>query len=250
MRKAKFYLVILAFWLVMVPLRVGGAHAYDNFTVQGILTSSANNYIGFVQGISGWNLKNFSESGSITVDFTNVTVGGLYNASYGLGSFKNLGTLTFLNVQPDLNVGPALFQGLMFSENNKVEVGDYNYSVNLNFNGFKSSGIVVFNLMAGSFSNQFTSVHFSMGKNVTPEPSRLVARFTPEIAPQLVQLSNAQMEKLAATNNNDFKFLGKQTAIATIEGVPQVQGVCAITLSSGVNNQISHRVGVNIDTGR
>jgi len=249
MRKSKLYLVILAFWLATVLFQVGPACAYDNFTVQSILTSSSNNYIGYLQGISGWNLKNFSESGSVTVDFTNVTVGGLYNASYGLGSFKNLGTLTFLNVQPELELSQALFQGQMFSENNRVEVGDYNYSVNLNFNGFRSSGVVVFNLMAGSFSNQFTSVHISMGRNVTPEPSRLVARI-PEGDSRLVQLTNAQMESLAATNDNDFKFLGKQTAIATVQGTPEVQGICAITLSSGVNNMVSHRVGINIDTAR
>lgn len=249
MRKSKFFLVILAFWLITALFRVGVAQGYDNFTVQGIMTSSAYNYIGFLQGISGWDLKNFSESGSITVNFTNVTVGGVYNATYGLGSFKNLGTLSFINVQPELEVSPALFQGIMFSENNKVVIGDYNYSVGLNFNGFRASGVVVLNLMAGSFSNQFTSVHFTMGRNVIPEPSRLVAR-APEGESKLVQLSNAQMQTMAATANNEFKILGKQSAIATVEGTPEIQGICAITLSSGVNNMVSHRVGINIDTAQ
>ncbi|MEJ2071572.1 MAG: hypothetical protein P8X65_02200 [Syntrophobacterales bacterium] len=249
MQKSRFCVVFLAFWLVTVFFRVEVAHGYDNFTLQSFLTTSTNNYIGFLQGISGYNVQNFSESGKISVNFTNVTVSGLHSASYGLGSFKNLGTLTFLNIQPDLEVAPALFSGEMFTVNNKVDLVDYNYSVNLNFNGFQGSGIIVLNLLAGSFCNQFTSVHISMGRNVTPEPSNLVARY-PEGESTLVQLSNAQMETMAATANNEFKILGKQSAIATVEGTPEIQGICAITLSSGVNNMVSHRVGINIDTSK
>ena len=255
MHRTKLCVTILGFWLMTVLFRVGVAHAYDNFTLQSFMTSSTNNYIGLVQGISGWNLQNFAESGRISVNFTNFTVSGLYSASYGTGSFKNLGTLTFLNIQPDLELTPALFSGAMYSVNNDVTLGDYNYSVNLNFNGFRGSGIVVLNLMAGSFSNQFTSVHVTMGKNVTPAPSipvgRLVGPKDPG-DPSLVQLSNAQLETLATSVNNKFTSIenAKQSSMVTVEGVPQIQGICAITISTGVGNMVSNRVGLTIDTAK
>lgn len=104
--------------------------------------------------------------------------------------------------------------------------------------------------MAGSFSNQFTSVHFSMGKNVTPTNSPTVATFSQGDNSTLAQLSNAQMKTIAATANNDIQVQGKQSAVATIQGTPNIQGICAITMSSGVNNLVSHRVGINIDTAQ
>jgi len=255
MHRSKLCVTILGFWLMTVLFRVGVSHAYDNYTPQSFLTSSTDNYIGFVQGISGWNLQNFTESGRISVNFSNFTVSGLYSASYGQGSFKNLGTLTFLNIQPDLELTPALFSGVMYSVNNTVALGEHNYSVNLNFNGFRGSGIVVLNLLAGSFSNQMTAVHFTMGKNVTPAPSITDHRLEyptlkePDLVP-LVQLSNAQLETLATSVNNKFEYKGKQSSVVTVEGVPQIQGICAITISSGVGNMVSNRVGLTIDTAK
>jgi len=253
MQKHKLCLVFLIFILLAVPLQGGLSHAqedYNNFTIQQFVTNSAYNYISYLQGISGIVVPNFSDSGTVTVSFNNVIINGIYNASYGIGSYRNQGSLTFINVQPELTTSPGVFLGQTFSENNKVRIQDYNYALNLNFNGFRGSGIVVLNLMAGSFSNQFTSVHFSMGKNVTPTNSPTVATFAQGDNSALAVLSNAQMMTIAATANNDIEVQGKQSAVATIQGAPHIQGICAITLSSGINNLVSHRVGVNIDTAQ
>jgi hypothetical protein len=249
MQKSKIFLISLLFLLATVSFQVGVSHAQeDNFTAQHIVTNSAGNYISFLQGIKGLIVPNFNDNGLISVSFNNVTVNGIYNVSYGIGSFRNQGSLAFLNIQPDMELSPAVFLGQTFSENNRAVIDGYNYSINLNFNGFAGSGIVVLNLMAGSFSSQFTSVHFSMGKDAIPPPSTTWASLTKGNDSTLVSLSNDQMQTIAATANNDIKILGKQSALATVQGTPEVQGICAITVSSGVNNQITHHVGVNIDT--
>lgn len=252
MLKNKFCLVFLAFILAILLLLGGLAQAqeneYNNFTYQYFTTNSASNYIFYEQGISGIVVPNFSDAGSVNVTFNDFIVNGVYNASYGIGSYRNQGSLAFVNIQPGQELTPANYLGQTFSANNKVNIQDYNYSINLNFNGFRGSGIVVLNLMAGSFSNQFTSVHFSMGKKVSPPPSTTGATLLRDSNSTLAILSNAQMQTIAAAANNDIQIRGKQSAIATVEGTPQIQGVCAITMSSGVNNLISHRVGVNIDT--
>lgn len=252
MLNRKLGLIFLALILAAVPLQ-GVSHAEDdfkavNFTAQFFSTNSASNYISYLQGISGLVVPNFRDSGTVSVSFDNVIINGLYNASYGVGSFRNQGSLAFVNIQPEQILPPAVFLGQTFSENNKVTVKDYNYALNLNFNAFRGSGIVVLNLMAGSFSNQFTSVHFSMGKNVSPPASPTVAALTKNGNSTLAVLSNSQMQAIAATANNDIQIQGKQSAVATIQGTPNIQGVCAITMSSGVNNLISHHVGINIDT--
>lgn len=249
MRKIKFCLVFLTILLMGIPLQKAISHAQENnFTAQSFATNSAGNYIRFLQGLSGLVVPNFSDTGQVSVSFDNIVVNGLYNVSYGIGSFRNLGSLAFVNIHPGQELSPAIYLGQTFSENNKVNIKNYNYSLNLNFNGFKGSGIVVLNLMAGSFSNQFTSVHFSMGKNVSPPPSSTGATLLQDGNSTLAVLNNAQMQTIAATANNDIQIRGKQSAMATVQGTPQIQGVCAITMSSGVNNLIIHRVGVNIDT--
>jgi hypothetical protein len=201
-----------------------------------------------VQGISGWYVPNFSDTGAVALNFNNVTVNGIYNASYGVGSFRNQGSLAFVNIQPDLEVTPATFLGLVFSENNRATFTNYDYAASLNFNNFRGSGIVVMNLMAGSFSNQLTTVSFSMGKNAIAPPSTTLANVI-QGNPAIVSLSNKQMAAVAATYNNDIQVQGKQSAVATVQGAPNVSGICAITMSAGINNQIIHRVEVNVNTG-
>ena len=238
--------------LLVAALFPGVSQGEDNYTVQEFSTSTRDNSIKFFQGISGWYFPedfNFNESGSVSVGFTNVTLNGIYNLSAGMGSVRNQGSLAFVNIQPDEVVPPASLQGFMYSGNNIVTVNDYNYSVNLSLNNFKGSGILLLNLMAGSFSNQFTSVNFTMGKNNTPKPSPAI--FTAQSGnPTVASLTNEQMETIAATQNNDFKYLGKQQASASVEGNPQINGVCVITLSAGVNNLVSHNVRVNFNTGQ
>lgn len=250
MRKHKLGLVFLTFLLVAVFLQGEISHAQennDNFTLQHLVTNSAANYIFFTQGVSGIIVPNFSDGGQVSVNFDNVKVTGVYNATYGIGAFRNQGSLSFVNIQPDQDLPPALFLGQTFLENNKVNIKDYNYSVNLNFNGFRASGIVVLNLMAASFSNQFTSVHLTMGKNNTSQPPIPKLNVIQDNNSTLVELSRGQMRAVAATANNDVQVQGKQSAVTTVEGTPDVQGICAITLSSGFNNHVVHRVGINID---
>jgi hypothetical protein len=144
-------------------------------------------------------------------------------------------------------VSPVIFSGQMFSQANQVRVGDYNYGVNLNFTNFRASGIVVLNVMAGSFCNQFTSLTFNMGQNaIAPtSPSILSVK---QGNPTVVSLTNQQMQAIAATADNDIQVQGKQSAVVSTQGGPNVQGISALTLSAGINNQVSHHVEVNIDT--
>jgi hypothetical protein len=107
---------------------------------------------------------------------------------------------------------------------------------------------VVLDLMAGSFCNQFTSLTFNMGKNAIPSIPLSTVLSVMQGNPTVVSLSNQQMKAVAATADNDFKVQGKQSAVASIEGTPNTQGISAITLSAGVNNQVMHNDGVNIDT--
>jgi hypothetical protein len=249
MSKFRLWGVFLLVLLVAIPLQEGISLAEDNYTLQYIETATGSglNYLTFLQGISGINLNSFSDKGLVSVGFDNVDITGIYTRSIGIGSYRNQGSVALINVQPGMEVAPTLYSGQMFSQGNKVTVGDYDYTINLNFSGFRGSGLVVLNAMAGSFCNQFTSLTFNMGKNAIPQttPSSILS-----VTSNMAILSNQQMQAMAATADNDFKTQGKQSAVATIQGVPNVQGVCAITLSAGVNNQVSHNVSVNVDTAK
>ncbi len=247
MRKLKLGAVLVAGMLILAFVGAGISHAEDAYTYQYFLTNSAANFMLTTQGISGWQVANFGDNGTVSLNFSNATVNGLYNASYGVGSFRNQGSLAFVNIQPNVELPPATFVGVSFSQGNRAVISDYNYAVNLNFNAFRGSGIVVINLMAGSFSNQLTAVSLSMGKNVVPPPSPASVTILPG-NPSLVTLSNQQMAAVAAAVDNDIQVTGRQSAVATIQGTPDVQGLCAITMSAGINNQVIHRVGVNINT--
>jgi hypothetical protein len=246
MKRVRSTAVLLAVLLMAAPLP-GVARAQDNYTIQYISTAAGINYMGFLQGISGIAMPYYSDQGLVNVNFSNVTVAGIYNRNIGIGSFRNQGSLAMVNVQPNQEVLPATFSGQMFSQGNRVMVGDYNYAVNLNFNNFRGSGLLVLNVMAGSFCNQFTSLSFNMGKNAVAPPSVSVLSVA-QGNPTIVSLTNKQMQAIAATADNDFKIQGKQSAVATTQGSPNVQGVSAVTLSAGINNQISHHVEVNVDT--
>jgi hypothetical protein len=227
----------------------GVSQAQDNYTVQGFTTSTTDNSINYLQGISGWSVPNFTEAGSVFVGFNDVTINGIYNLSAGIGSIRNQGSLAFVNILPDEVVPPATLRGFTFSTGNAVTVKNYNYSVNLSLNNFKASGILVFNLMAGSLSNQFTSVNYTVGKNTTPPPSPTI--FTVNSGnPTVASLTNDQMEAVAATADNNIDITNaKMQASASVEGTPQVNGLCVITLSAGMNNLVSHNVRVNFNTG-
>lgn len=108
--------ILLALILAAVPLQAGVSHAEDdfkavNFTAQIFSTNSASNYISYLQGISGIVIPNFSDRGTVTVSFNNVIINGIYNASYGIGSYRNQGSLAFINVQPELTTSPGVFLG-------------------------------------------------------------------------------------------------------------------------------------------
>jgi hypothetical protein len=246
MKRVSLAAVLLAVLLMAAPLP-GVARAQDNYTIQHITTGAGLNYMAFLQGISGIVIPSYSDQGLVNINFSNVTVAGIYNRSIGIGSFRNQGSLVMVNIQPNQEVIPATFSGQMFSQGNRVMVGDYNYAVNLNFNNFRGAGLLVLNVMAGSFCNQFTSLSFNMGKNAVAPPSVSVLSVA-QGNPTIVSLSNKQMQAIAAAADNDFKIQGKQSAVASTQGSPNVQGVSAITLSAGINNQVSHHVEVNVDT--
>ena len=250
MLKFRLGAVFLAF-LLAAALPCGGfAQTQDTYTVQNITTIAGSPYsMSFLQGISGYTLGGYTDAGKITLNFNNASVSGIYNVSYGLGSFRNLGSLAYVNIQPDLAVSPVQFVGQMLSQNNRVTINDYNYAINMNLSGFTASGLVVLNAMAGSFSNQFTSLTFNMGRGAAPSTSPGIFSVT-NGNPNIVSLSNQQMQLIAATGNNDFKVLGNKNAEASIQGTPNIQGVCAMTLSAGVNNMVNHHVEVNFDTSR
>jgi hypothetical protein len=240
--------VLLAVLLVTAPLQ-GVLLAEDNFTVQSIITQAGPNFVGYVQGISGFTLQNFNDAGAISMNFSNVSVSGVYNRTLGIGSFRNLGSLAFVNIMPGQDVPPVTYSGLMFSQGNRVTVADYNYAVNMNFTNFNASGMVVLNVMAGSLCNQFTSLTFNLGNHAIAPPSVSILSLT-KGNPTVVSLSNKQMQAVAATSDNDIQVQGKQSAVVTSQGVPNIQGVSALTLSAGINNQVSHNVSVNIDTAK
>jgi hypothetical protein len=157
--------------------------------------------------------------------------------------------VALVNILPNQDVTPVVYSGLMFSQGNQIRSGDFNYGINLNFNNFRASGIVVLNVMAGSFCNQFTSLTFNMGQNAVAPTSKSILSVT-QGNPTVVSLTNQQMKAVAATADNDIQTQGKQSAVVNMQGTPNVQGVSAVTLSAGINNQVSHHVEVNIDTRR
>lgn len=249
MPKFRLVAVCLAVLLAAAPLQ-GVCLAADTYTIQYITTIAGPiNYLGYVQGISGFVLPSFNDQGLVSVNFNNVAVSGVYNRNIGLGSFRNLGSVALVNIQPNQEVTPVIYNGQMFSQANQVKSGDFNYGVNLNFNNFRASGIVVLNVMGGSFCNQFTSLTFNMGNNAIAPPSQSILSVN-QGNPTVVSLTNQQMQAIAATADNDIQTQGKQSAVASIQGTPNIQGVSAVTLSAGINNQVSHHVEVNIDTRR
>jgi hypothetical protein len=249
MPKLRLVAILLAVLLAAAPLQ-GVCQAQDTYTIQYITTIAGPiNYLGFVQGISGFVLPSFNDSGLVTVNFNNVAVSGVYNRNIGIGSFRNLGSVALVNIQPNQDVTPVIYNGQMFSQGNQIKSGDFNYGINLNFNNFRASGIVVLNIMAGSFCNQFTSLTFNMGQNAVATPSKNILSVT-QGNPTVVSLTNQQMKSIAATADNDIQTQGKQTAVVSMQGAPNVQGVAALTMSAGINNQVSHHVEVNIDTRR
>jgi hypothetical protein len=253
MRRFRLWFIFLLVLLVAAPFMGGVSQAEENnYTIQYIttITGGVFNYLGFLQGISGYNFNSYNDSGIVNVGFNNVAITGVYNSNIGIGSFRNQGSVALINVQPDMQVAPLIYSGQMFSQGNKVTVGDYNYAVNMNFNGLQGSGVVILDVMAGSFSNQFTSLTVNIGKNAIPSTPLTSVFKVSQANGTVVSLTNQQMQAIAATADNDFKMQGKQSAVATIEGVPNIQGICATTISAGVNNQISHNVSVNIDTAK
>src|SRR3974377_1608372 len=118
MQKLRLAAIFLAVLLAAAPLQ-GVCQAEDNFTVQSIVTMSGVNYVGVLQGISGFPLPYFTDSGAISMNFSNVTVNGVYNRTIGIGSFRNLGSLAFINLMPNQDVAPVTFSGQMFSQGNQ-----------------------------------------------------------------------------------------------------------------------------------
>jgi hypothetical protein len=254
MRKFKLWLVFICVLLAAAPLQGGVCLAEENnYTLQYITTIAGGtfNYLGYLQGISGFTFDSYSDNGLVNIGFNNVDITGVYNRNIGIGSFRNQGSVALINIEPDLQTSPVIFSGYMFSQGNKVTVGDYNYAVKMNFNGIQGSGIVILDAMAGSFSNQFTSLTVNIGKNaISSTPLDSIFKVTQANGSTVVSLTNKQMQAIAATADNDFNMQGKQSAVAAIEGVPNIQGICATTLSAGVNNQVSHNVSLNIDTAK
>jgi hypothetical protein len=247
MRRGAIFLAVL---LVAAPL-LGGvclAQTKNNYTLQYITSASGINYLDYLQGISGVSLPNFfSDKGQVDIGFANVNANGIYNSTIGTGSFRNQGSVAFVNIDTTLNVTPMTVSGQMFSQGNQVGIGGINYNINLDFNGLKGTGLFIINGMAGSFSNQFTSLTLNMGKNAIPQtPLNNVIDVS---NPAVVSLTNQQMQLVAATGDNNFLVRGDQTPpTANVTGVPNIRGVSVITLSAGVNNQVIHNVGVSIDT--
>jgi uncharacterized Zn-binding protein involved in type VI secretion len=254
MRKFKLCLVFIVALLVAAPLLGGVSLAEDTYTVQYITTVAGSGliYLNYLQGISGFTLNSFSDSGLVNASFKNVTVNGIYNRAVGIGSFRNQGSVALINVEPDMQVSPVNIVGQSYSQGNQVTLGDYNYAVKLNFNNFGGSGLMVLDMMAGSFCNQFTSLTFNMGKNAIPQSpiSTIFGVSQATAAATVASLSNKQMQAMIATADNDFKVQGKQSAVATMQGSPDFHGISAVTLSAGVNNLVSHNVSVNFDTAK
>ena len=251
MRKPRLWFFCLVALLVAATLQGGVSLAEENYIVQDITTATGINYLGVVQGISGFSVSSFSDRGKVSLGFNNVDISGIYNRNFGIGSFRNQSSVAFVNIDANQDVLPMTFFGQMFSQGNKVTIGDYNYAINMNFSGFRASGIVVLDLMAGSFSNQATSVTFNMGRNAIPQtPPSSVLKVVQGNPTTVVSLTNQQMQAMAATADNDFQMQGKQSAVATMQGTPNVQGIAAVTMSAGVNNQVSHNVSVNFDTAK
>jgi hypothetical protein len=196
-------------------------------------------------------LNNFSDNLTVNVGFNNVEINGVYNRNIGAGQFRNQGSLAFINMEPDQEVTPVTFVGQMFSQGNKVTVGNYNYAVNVNFNDFRGSGIVVLDVMAGSFCNQLTCLTVNMGKSAIPQqPLASVLSVMQGNPTTTASLTNKQMQAVVATSDNDFNKVNgaQQNAAVSMQGSPNVQGMYAITLSAGVNNQVMHNVGINFDS--
>jgi hypothetical protein len=250
MRKPRLWFFCLVALLVTAPLQGGVSLAEENFIVQEITTATGINYLGVVQGISGFSVPSFSDRGKVSLSFNDVDISGIYNRNFGIGSFRNQSSVAFVNIEPSQDVLPMTFFGQMFSQGNKVTVGDYNYAINMNFSGFRASGIVVLDLMAGSFSNQTTSVTFNMGRNAIPPTPPASVLSVIQFPTTVVSLTNQQMQAIAATADNDFQMQGKQSAVATMQGTPNIQGIAAVTMSAGINNQVSHNVSVNFDTAK
>jgi hypothetical protein len=263
MQKFRLCLVFLALLLVAAPFQIGVSLAAElvlgNYAIQSLTASTGTNSIRFLQLLGGWNVRDFQGTGTISVGFDNVNIQGLYNLSAGVGSFKNLASVSLVNIQPQFKIPPALVIGDMWLEGNDVTVRNSSYAVHLNFNGFRCSGIIIINVMAGSFSNQLTTVTYTMGRNVIPPPSHPIFQVVPLNAKVLpaegnqpvfgteVSLSDAQMEATTTSFNNDIDIEGTR-AVVTREGTPQVNGICAITASAGIGNQINHAVRVNLNT--
>jgi hypothetical protein len=265
MLKSSLGALSLVLLMVAAPCQVGVTLAQGTsggYNVQKIVTFTDPMYLGYLQAIGNWNLPNFGESGSVNLNFNNTTFTGVSSINLGLGSFRNQGSVAFLNIKPDEMVVPTRQLGLMSVDNNRVMVKDYNYRASVNFNNFNGSGVLVVNVMAASFSNQFTAVTVSMGKipitpvslptlTVIPENPGLFSK-TLNVVPgaSVVALSNEQMDIIAGASNNVFVYQGKQKASASVEGASKFAGISAVTVTAGMNNQVSHTVQANFHMGQ
>jgi hypothetical protein len=250
MRKLRRWFVFLAILLIGAPLLGGVSQAQDTYTLQYITSITSLNYLSYVQGISGFNLSLYGDSAEVNVGFNNFEINGVYNRNVGIGSFRNQGSVAFINIEPNQDVLPLTYSGQMFSQGNRVMIGNFNYAVNLNINNLRGSGLIVLDVVAGSFCNQFTSLTFNMGKNAIPTTPPTNVLSVTQGNPTVVSLTNQQMQEIAATQDNQFVARGQQNAAVTVQGATNLQGISAITLSAGINNQVSHNVSVNIDTAK
>jgi len=224
-------------------------------STQDIMVDTQWGYLGARQSITGFNTGGMGGSGTVILNLTNSTIRGLYNVNAAMGSLRNQGSVIMVNLAPHQFLPPLTVDVQMNLSNNYATFGDYNYSTNLQANSLQGGGLAVMNLMAGNFNNQFSSValHFSKGTL----PSTLAsgpgtASIVTSNGGNLVTLTNAQLEAVAATSGNSFTDLGKAKASATVEGdaLMNFSGIVAINNLAGNGNQVQNNIQMTINTGK
>lgn len=225
-------------------------------SLQNLVVDTQKGFLGAQQAIEGFSGQGLGGEGTVTLNLSNSTIKGLYNTNSGVGTARNQASVIWVNLLPNQYFSPFTFSWQNLS-GNLVGFGDYEYVSRLQAGGLQGGGLVVMNLMAGNFNNQFTSVslHLSRGPLPTSVSAASGSSFFLGGDGQggyLVALSHAQLEAVAAASNNSFTELAKGKATAMMEGdaFKNFSGLVAISNLAGNGNQVQNNLQLTINLGK
>lgn len=225
-------------------------------SLQNLVVDTEKGFLGARQAIEGFGGQGLIGEGTVTLDLSNSTIKGLFNTNAGIGTARNQASVILVNLLPNQYISPFTFSWQTLS-GNLVSFGDYDYISRLQAGGLQGGGLVVMNLMAGNFNNQFTSVSLHLSRGPLSNSGAAASGNSIFLGGDgqggyLVALSHSQLQAVAATSGNSFTEVGQGRATAMVEGdaFKNFSGLVAINNLAGNGNQVQNHLQMTINMGK